>query len=561
MWVTMTIGKELMLKISKLFALAFLTSCCLYILPARAATSLPFTVNLSKAVNVTGTPRIAIDVGGVTRYATYTSGTGTSALTFTYEAVVGDVDLDGITIIQDVPTSTYLLDLNGGTVKDLSGNNLSPLTFTPPATSNIKVNYPSLSMDFTSGRYTLNANVYNDLTSFLSAAGGTLTRASTGTYFDSSGILQTAATNTPRFDYDPVTHSAKGLLIEESRTNLLLNSDAFNSWVPTNTTITANTVVAPDGTTTADTWTRNSTANSYVGQTLTKTTTSLAYTLSVYAKKNIGNYIAVRIQGAYPSFAGLVANLNTGTISSAAATSSAFSAASGTIQNVGNGWYRITLTATSDTDISIRTYISFNSGGGTLDAVDTASNSSGYLWGAQLEQAPFATSYISTTSAAMTRAGEVFSIPTGSWYGASNGAVLTQYNIPYMGGIGYPGAVVMNDGTPNNGITLYVADAASDFRRGQIKSGGAISFDQYTSGSYTAGASTKSALTYATNSANLAVDGTISTVDTSVIVPSITTMRPGGTNNSITSVLNGRLEKLKYYPLRASDTQLQLLTQ
>jgi hypothetical protein len=52
----------------------------------------------------------------------------------------------------------------------------------------------------------------------------TFTRGSTATYFDVTGTMQTAATNTPRWDYDPVTHALRGLLIEEARTNVLLNS-------------------------------------------------------------------------------------------------------------------------------------------------------------------------------------------------------------------------------------------------------------------------------------------------------------------------------------------------
>src|SRR3989338_10861046 len=110
-----------MLKISKSLIVTFLV-IFLYATPAFAATSIPFTINMSQAVNVTGTPRIAIDVGGVARYATYTSGSGTSALTFTHTMVAGDVDLDGITL-------TPTIDLNGGTIKDLAGNDLSPLTF------------------------------------------------------------------------------------------------------------------------------------------------------------------------------------------------------------------------------------------------------------------------------------------------------------------------------------------------------------------------------------------------------------------------------------------------
>jgi hypothetical protein len=54
----------------------------------------------------------------------------------------------------------------------------------------------------------------------------TVARASIGTYFDSTGTLQTASNNVARFDYDPVTLQPRGILIEETRTNFLLNSGA-----------------------------------------------------------------------------------------------------------------------------------------------------------------------------------------------------------------------------------------------------------------------------------------------------------------------------------------------
>lgn len=57
----------------------------------------------------------------------------------------------------------------------------------------------------------------------------TFTRASSGTYFDSSGVIQTATTNTPRFDHNPSTGESLGLLIEEQRTNLLLNSATLST--------------------------------------------------------------------------------------------------------------------------------------------------------------------------------------------------------------------------------------------------------------------------------------------------------------------------------------------
>lgn len=80
---------------------------------------------------------------------------------------------------------------------------------------------PALSLNFTSG--TLDSRI-------------TFTRASGATYTDSSGVIQLATSNTPRFDYDPVTLQPKGLLIEEQRTNLLLNSDTLSTQ---NVTVTA----------------------------------------------------------------------------------------------------------------------------------------------------------------------------------------------------------------------------------------------------------------------------------------------------------------------------------
>lgn len=99
--------------------------------PAAAGT-LPFTVTASEPVAVTGTPRIAIDVGGITRYATYAAGSGTSALTFSYAVQPGDFDANGIALASP-------LELNGGAIADIAGNPVDPLSFTLPDTSALKV--------------------------------------------------------------------------------------------------------------------------------------------------------------------------------------------------------------------------------------------------------------------------------------------------------------------------------------------------------------------------------------------------------------------------------------
>jgi Ca2+-binding RTX toxin-like protein len=78
--------------------------------------SLTFTVNFSEEVLVTGVPVLPLTIGSTTRNATYSSGSGTTRLTFTYRIAAGDLDTNGITVGNGIA-------LNGGTIKDVAGNN------------------------------------------------------------------------------------------------------------------------------------------------------------------------------------------------------------------------------------------------------------------------------------------------------------------------------------------------------------------------------------------------------------------------------------------------------
>jgi len=80
----------------------------------KAAGVLTFTVTFDEAVNVTGTPQIALSIGGTTRQANYVSGAGSSALVFSYTVQSGDNDANGIGVTS--------LGTNGGTIKDSGGD-------------------------------------------------------------------------------------------------------------------------------------------------------------------------------------------------------------------------------------------------------------------------------------------------------------------------------------------------------------------------------------------------------------------------------------------------------
>src|SRR3569623_3320396 len=100
----------------------------------NAGITLSFTVNTCEAVTVDtsgGTPRLALDIGGSSVYASYASGAGSSALVFTYTVQAGDNDADGIAV--------SALQANGGTLKDVAGNN-TPLTLNSiGSTANVQV--------------------------------------------------------------------------------------------------------------------------------------------------------------------------------------------------------------------------------------------------------------------------------------------------------------------------------------------------------------------------------------------------------------------------------------
>jgi hypothetical protein len=480
-----------------------------------AAVSVPLTVNVSEAVivnTVGGTPRIAIDVGGVTRYAMYTSGSGTSALTFTYNAVLGDVDLNGITLLSPI-------DLNGGNIKDTVGNNAT-LTFTAPNTANVKINYPSLSMDLVAdadGRYTLNGTVHDNLSSFLTAIGGTFSRTSIGTYYNSTGTIQTAAANAPRFDYDPVTLQPKGLLIEESRTNFIINSSDILNWTSSFRNGTAGGLVnSPDGGVNGRLVTLLP-SQFYYG----RTTTFMPlgnYTASAWLKGTPGYTVGFRIDS----------------------TSNGSNQANISVPLTGS-WRRVSVsfnltTTSSFIDIGVDDRPA-QGGSGTGGVVQ--------IWGGQIEAGSFSTSYIPTTTAVVTRAADVFSIPTGGWFNATDGTAIsslstsTPYGLVYRigGGSGSIGPVA----------------AGSNFYVDKNSTGPIITHAGF------AGTATHG-LKYSSSGIKGSLNGgvTASSPQTGQVAPAAIYI---GSEATPANMLNGNLSKFKYYPLSVSDTQLQLMSQ
>lgn len=384
----------------------------------------------------------------------------------------------------------------------------------------------------------------------------TFTRASTGTYFDRFGVLKTAAVNEPRFDFDPVTGYCKGLLIEEARTNLLTYSEQFDNaaWVKTNASITANAITAPDGTLAADKLIEDSTSNAhYVGSSCSFTS-GTAYAFSVYAKAGERSVLQISFPGTAFSNAYANFDLSAGVVS-------ASSGVSASITPVGGGAYRCTAvaTATASTSSNAGLVIQTSPAAARL-AIYQGDGASGlYVWGAQIEVGSFATSYIPTTSAAVTRGAEVASITGGNfspWFNAAEGTLLVAVDRPALNATRSSHLVSMSDGTTSNGIILHADSAA--LRSFSVDAGG-VSSCSLVSGTETAGQVWRAAAAYRANDFALSAGGAATVADSSGALPSINQLWLGNRFDSARAY-NGHLASVAYYPRRLSNAELVELT-
>jgi hypothetical protein len=387
----------------------------------------------------------------------------------------------------------------------------------------------------------------------------TFTRASTGRFVGSDGLIQTAAVDAPRFDHNPTTGESLGLLVEEARTNNLLQSEDFSStWTLSNIAVTANSVVAPDGTTTADTI-----APPVDGLTVTRLlrqnpvlTTQQAYTLSVFVKVGTATTNGIALYVSDSTATNIFrANFNLSNLTTATG-NTGWAVPTATIVPYPNGWYRCILTGvTSTVHISLRAQIYLNIFGTTPDTYGTH-----HIWGAQLEAGAFATSYIPTTTATVTRAADVASIAGtnfSSWYNQTEGTVFTDCSINYtVPGSLFPLISSLNDGTSNNRIENgFLTASLAGY---EISASGSAQVGVYPNAS--SALTRRLATTYQLNNFAASVNGGSVSTDTSGIVPTVNQLRIGDRVTGGTQSLNGTIRRLTYWPVRLSNTTLQQIT-
>lgn len=358
--------------------------------------------------------------------------------------------------------------------------------------------------------------------------------------------LQTALAGVPRFEHNPLTGESLGLEIEEQRANLLTYSEQFDNavWLKTSASVTANTVVAPDGTLTADVLIEDTSTGSHQVTRASNLSFSsgTAYTLTFFAKQNGRSRINIAADvgvSTFPAAANAIYDLSTGTIVSTGASATA------SIVSAGNGWYRCSLTATATATAGSRPgyYIQMTSSGNVSYTGDGISGI--YLWGAQLEAGAFATSYIPTVASQVTRSADAASM-TGtnfsSWYRADEGAwLLDIVNTKFTS----PTYFVVQPGVTNTAAFSINTTVWAILNEN-------VSTNGPTTG-YTIGEADKVVYSYSSSQVNATVRG-LPVVSLNRTVVPLTQM------NFKTTTGCGTIKKLAYYPKRLTNAQLQAMT-
>jgi hypothetical protein len=388
----------------------------------------------------------------------------------------------------------------------------------------------------------------------------TFTRASTATYFDATGTLQSAANDVPRFDYDPATLAAQGLLIEESRTNSIRNNTMVGAVAGTPGTLPTNWVVNNTGGLTTNVIGVGTSAGiNYVDLQVVGTSTGTLYQLAFDANTQIsasagqswagsfwvaqtagttGGVTATNVRITSRDSGGATIGTNdsaditlTGTLARYASVYASMPASTAFVQ----GQLRLGLTSGAAIDITLRIGLP------------------------QLELGAFATSVIPTTTTALTRAADVASVNTLSpWFNATEGTIYAE---SLVFSITNQRIASFNDGSTSNRIIISRGTASGGNVNGNVSAGGSPQVSGLIFGtSLPAETFTKTAFACKLDDFAGSVNGSAAVTDTSGTIPTVNILALGSGEVLGANSLNGYLRRITYYNTRLPNAQLQALT-
>ena len=412
---------------------------------------------------------------------------------------------------------------------------------------------PSLDLNFANSKSLVDATTGQNLVTF--------TRASSGTFVNSAGVIQTASNDVPRFDHNPTTGESLGLLVEEQRTNSLRNNTMVGAVTGTPGTLPTNWVIAAAANLSTNViGTGVSDGVTYIDLQIVGTSNATAYILAFEGNAQIvalqnqswsQSLWVSRVAGSFTNISATSFNIRESNSSGSQVAANVIALAQPTV----------TLTRVSGTTTLSQATTAFITPGLRLTITNGAAIDITLRIGLpQLEQGAFATSVIPTTTAAATRSADVASI-TGasfsSWYRQDEGTVFGDFTRTASTNTQQGRVFSFSDGTNTNLLEIYQTGASNPAAQVTVTTLQA----QWTTSNFTVGASTREVLGYQLNNTNTSFNGSSETTDTVCTMPIALTQARIGDRQDGVRTLNGTIRRLTYWPARLSNTTLQQVTQ
>jgi hypothetical protein len=233
-------------------------------------------------------------------------------------------------------------------------------------------------------------------------------RSGSATRINSQGLIESVANGVSRLNYPMIDGVVKGCphhILEPQRTNLFPYSNSFTNWSKSNgALISSNVIISPDGTLNADKLRVGVTNSSPFILKNTSVIATETYTQTIYAKSGDADILQITGSTGFASYFQNY-NLSNGTLGNNNIDDSTTKAS---IEYVGNGWYRCIYTTVGGltTPSGRIAFAIVSEGSGRLSGSGLVANTGLYIYGAQLEQGSYATSYIPTNGSTVTRSAE-----------------------------------------------------------------------------------------------------------------------------------------------------------
>jgi len=361
----------------------------------------------------------------------------------------------------------------------------------------------------------------------------------------------------PRFDHDPATGASRGLLIEEARTNSIRNSQAGGG---SSSTLPTNWMSYTDVGTIAVVGNGTEAGMNYVDVQFSGTNSSGA-PQSGFVSADATNAIAALSGQTWSAswYVKLVAGSLTGAVVGVRAqerkSTTALNPQTQTSFTPTSSYQRIsasrTLTGADTAFVTNEMQVGANVGA-TIDLTLR-------IAAPQLEQGAFATSYIPTTTATATRAADSAVVtPISSFYNQTEGTIFSESRRVAEGSGGFPAPLRFFQTV--NDVQFLQQWVAANGTSAAFKINGGVNGAEVSRSGLTANQAVLICGSYAENNVIAAINGTLTSQDTSVNIPSTIDRLQIGTYGPFAQFLNGHIRKIAYWPRRLSNTLLQQLT-